>query len=156
MSGGRSMKQIKWMATALTFLIVSTVTLSACDSHEVVTEFATELSHYDGTYREELDDEDKPQYNRELWRRAELTIDGADPMILDDTANSGYYYAYSTGFTYYYSENMQDWYYGGSFVTLPSLLSGADMFWAPEVIYDEQEERYFSFFTMNPPAAIGR
>lgn len=77
--------------------------------------------------------------------RGELSIDGADPLVLDDTANTGYYYAYVTGFSYYYSENLEDWIPGGGFMSLPADLNGSSAHWAPEVIYDEAEEKYYAF-----------
>ena len=128
------------------------VSLAACGGEEPVREVAYELPYYDGNYTEELGDPFKPAFNGELWRRADISIDGADPMVLDDTARSGYFYAYVTGFTYYYSDDLTTWQNGGSFVSLPADLSGSGDTWAPEVIYDEDTDLYYAFFTLNPPA----
>lgn len=140
----------KWLALLVTGCLL--VPLAACGGTESVREVAYELPYYDGNYTEELDDPFKPAYNSELWRRADISIDGADPMVLDDTARSGYFYAYVTGFTYYYSDDLTTWQNGGSFVSLPADLSGSGDTWAPEVIYDEDTDLYYAFFTLNPPA----
>ena len=78
----------KWLALLVTGCLL--VPLAACGGTESVREVAYELPYYDGNYTEELDDPFKPAYNSELWRRADISIDGADPMVLDDTARSGY------------------------------------------------------------------
>ena len=146
------MKKLQAVTLLLTACLACTPLAACGDSAETVNKIAYELPYYDGTYRQELDDMDKPQYNKELWRRGELSIDGADPLVLDDTANTGYYYAYVTGFSYYYSENLEDWIPGGGFMSLPADLNGSSAHWAPEVIYDEAEEKYYAFFTITPPA----
>lgn len=129
------------------------IPFAACGSNtETVSKVAYELPYYDGNYKEELDDKDKPRFNNELWRRSDLSIDGADPLILDDTENTGYYYAYVTGFNYYYSSDLENWIPGGGFVSLPADLNGSDALWAPEVIYDGTEKQYYAFFSLNPPA----
>ena len=141
----------KWLALLVAGCMA--LPLAACGGEETVREVAYELPYYDGNYTEELDDPAKPAFNSELWRRADTTIDGgADPMVLDDTARSGYFYVYVTGFTYYYSKDLKTWQNGGSFVSLPADLSGSGDTWAPEVIYDEDTDLYYAFFTLNPPA----
>lgn len=146
------MKKIQAAALLIT-VCFACVPFAACgEKTETVNKIAYELSYYDGNYKKELDDKDKPQYNNELWRRSDLSIEGADPLVFDDTANSGYYYAYVTGFTYYYSSDLENWIPGGSFVSLPADLIGSDALWAPEVIYDSVEKQYYAFFSLNPPA----
>ena len=144
------MKKIKITAILMTALLAC-VPLAACGESdgEVITKNAYELPYYDGNYYQDLDDKDKPQFNKELWRRSDISLGGADPLILDDTARSGLYYAYVTGLTYYTSPNLEDWTYGGSFVNLPAELSGSQATWAPEVIYDGG--KYYSFFSLTPP-----
>ena len=96
------MKKIKITAILMTALLAC-VPLAACGESdgEIIKKNAYELPHYDGNYYQELDDKDKPQFNKELWRRSDISLGGADPLILDDTARSGLYYAYVTGLTYY-------------------------------------------------------
>ncbi len=119
------------------------------DPTETIRQNAYELSYYDGSYRDDLDDADKPKFNNELWRRSDISLGGADPLVLDDVAHSGYYYAYVTGFNYYYSADLEKWTYGGSFVSLPKEMEGAQAMWAPEVIRDG--DKYYAFFTLTPP-----
>lgn len=146
------MKKLQTAALLLAACLACAPLAGCGDDVETVNKIAFELPHYDGNYFQELDDMDKPQYNKELWRRGELAIDGADPLVLDDTANTGYYYAYVTGFTYYYSENLEDWTMGGGFMQMPAELAGFDAPWAPEVIYDGADHKYYAFFTIKPPA----
>lgn len=142
--------------TAITAILLtalfSCASFAACTQSdgEVIRKNAYALSYYDGNYYDELDDADKPQFNTELWRRNDLSINGADPMILDDTERSGYYYAYVTGMTYYYSSDLESWTYGGSFLELPSDMGGSSALWAPEVIYDDGQ--YYCFFSLTPAA----
>ncbi len=147
------MKRLKTTAALLATCAVC-VPLAACaetePQHETIRQTVYELPYYDGSYRQELDDADKPQFNNELWRRTDISLGGADPLILDDTAQSGYYYAYVTGLSYYYSSDLEKWTFGGSFISLPSDLAGAEAQWAPEVIYDSG--KYYAFFSLTPPA----
>ena len=85
------MKKIQTAAVFLTGCL-ALAPLAACGT-ETVNKIAYELPYYDGNYKEELDDLDKPKYNNELWRRGEIAVEGADPLVLDDTANTGSYYA---------------------------------------------------------------
>ncbi len=144
------MKKIKIAAVILSALPCISLLAACGEPTETIYQPATELSFYDGTYVEELDDPNKPYYNDELWRRASNSISGADPLVLDDTARSGYYYAYVTGLNYYYSDDLVTWSSGGSFVSLPSELSGANATWAPEVTYDAEAEKYYAFFSLTP------
>ena len=146
------MKRIRIIAICLSVFLVA-VLLSACSGEsETIYKTATELSYYDGSYVKELDDERNTFYNEELWRRGDNSISGADPLVLDDTARSGLYYAYVTGFTYYTSPDLIAWTSGGSFVDLSGELSSPTTKWAPEVIYDENTELYYAFFTITPQA----
>lgn len=129
------MKAIKIAAVGLSALMCVPLLAACGEDAETIYQAATELSYYDGTYYEELSDPNKPYYNKELWRRNGSDLGGADPLVLDDTARTGYYYAYVTGLTYSYSDDLVDWKSGGSFVELPDALAGAGSQWAPEVIY---------------------
>ena len=146
------MKITKFIAAGLSALMCFPLFAACGEKTETVYQAATELSYYDGTYYEELADPNKPYYNKELWRRNSSDLGGADPLVLDNTARDGYYYAYVTGLTYSRSKDLVTWESGGSFVSLPQDLNGSDALWAPEVIYDEEDELYYAFFTLNPPA----
>ena len=141
------MKKIKIAALAVVALM-SAGMLCACGS-ETVKKVAYELPYYDGTTRRDFDTQDKPYFNTELWRRNSSLKEGADVQILDDTARTGYYYAYSTGFNYFYSKDLENWHYGASFFS-PEGLAGCDRLWAPEVIYSEEDETYYAFLAVQP------
>ena len=144
------MKLTKIIAAGLSALMCFPLFAACGEQTETVYQAATELSYYDGTYYEELSDPNKPYYNKELWRRNGSDLGGADPLVLDDTARTGYYYAYVTGLTYSYSKDLVNWTSGGSFVELPAALSGSGALWAPEVIYDEDTGLYYAFFSLTP------
>ena len=146
------MKATKCIAVGLSALICLPLFAACGEKTETLYRAATELSYYDGTHYEELSDPNKPYYNGELWRRNSSDLGGADPLLLDNTARDGYYYAYVTGLTYSRSKDLVNWESGGGFVSLPEALNGSDALWAPEVIYDEDDALYYAFFTLNPPA----
>lgn len=144
------MKAVRFAAVGLSAMLCVPLLAACGEKTATVYEAATELSYYDGTYYEELSDPNKPYYNKELWRRNSSDLGGADPLLLDDTARTGYYYAYVTGLTYSYSKDLVNWTSGGSFVELPAALAGSDALWAPEVIYDGDTELYYAFFSLTP------
>ena len=141
------MKKMKLAATTVA-IVLSAAILCSC-GEKPLKQLAYELPHYDGTMRREIDAEDKPYYNDELWRRNNSIKDGADFQILDDTERTGYYYAYSTTFNYYYSKDLEQWNYGAGFVSLEGL-AGSDRQCAPEVIYSEEDETYYAFLAVTP------
>ena len=144
------MKAVRLAAVGLSALLCVPLLAACGEKTETIYQAATELSFYDGTYYEELSDPNKPYYNKELWRRNSSDLIGADPLVLDDTERTGYYYAYVTGLTYSYSDDLVNWRSGGSFMELPDALAGAQAQWAPEVIYDEDTALYYAFFSCTP------
>ncbi len=145
------MKGTKFIAAGLAALLCLPL-LAACEEPKnTIYQPATELSYYDGAHYEELEDPTKPYYNDELWRRNGSELSGADPLLLDNTARDGYYYAYVTGLTYSRSKDLVTWESGGSFVELPATLAESEALWAPEVIYDEDTQLYYAFFSLTPP-----
>ena len=141
------MKKIKIAVLAVVACLLA-VMLCSC-AGETVKKVAYELPYYDGTTRRDFDAEDKPYYNDELWRRNTSLWEGADFQVLDDTERTGYYYAYSTGYNYYYSTDLENWNFGASFISLEGL-SGAERLWAPEVLYNEDDETYYAFLAVRP------
>ena len=139
------MKKIKIAVLAVVACLLA-VMLCSC-AGETVKKVAYELPYYDGTTRRDFDAEDKPYYNDELWRRNTSLWEGADFQVLDDTERTGYYYAYSTGYNYYYSTDLENWNFGASFISLEGL-SGAERLWAPEVLYNEDDETYYAFLAV--------
>lgn len=141
------MKKIKIAVLAVVACLLA-VMLCSC-AGETVKKVAYELPYYDGTTRRDFDAEDKPYYNDELWRRNTSLWEGADFQVLDDTERTGYYYAYSTGYNYYYSTDLENWNFGASFISLEGL-SGAERLWAPEILYNEDDETYYAFLAVRP------
>ena len=113
-----------------------------------------ELPYYDGTDTDEVTG--LSEYNATLWRRNSDTIDkhGADPFVLDNSANDGYYYIYVTGFI-----NGLVGYRTKDFTTIECvgrILTGETNwsdYWAPEVISETDEQgntTYFLYYSAHP------
>ena len=108
-----------------------------------------ELPYYDGTTYEE--NEAKPHYNAELWRRNDPEgSSGSDPFILDNTSRDGMYYRYS-GFIASCSSDLSHWVYCGPVMGLPA--GGWKDAWAAEVVYDDSTELYYIYFSATFPNA---
>lgn len=131
------------IAVALTGCIAAAM-LAGCGAE---TKTVLELPHYNGTeYMSEL--HDVPAYNRELWRsnvNETREMELADPQIYDNTWDDGYYYVYATnGMTTSRTKDFIEWEFMGMIMETPS--GWADQ-WAPEVVYDEENEKYLYFFS---------
>ena len=108
------------------------------------------LSYYHGENKDESGDS---VYNEQLFYSNTLQQGYPDPFVLDDTARSGYYYLYGTSgsFSIMRSKDLAVWEDVGPTLVppvdgeIPRLLH-ADM-WAPEVIYDDETELYYLFFS---------
>ncbi len=136
-------KITKTVCIALTGCLAAAA-LAGCGSE---TKTVLELPHYDGTeYTSEL--HDVPEYNRELWRsnvNATRIMELADPQVFDNTSRDGYYYIYATNdMTTSRTKDFIEWEFMGTILETPS--GWADR-WAPEVIYDEETEKYLYFFS---------
>ncbi len=123
-----------------------------------------QLSNYQGILKE---GETKSDYDKELFYRNEKQSKIADPFVLDNTERDGYYYAYGTeGFLFCYrSKNLMDWepvgntladwhYASDGTVTVDTKLTNANL-WAPEVVYDEDANKYYMYFSATPTADKG-
>lgn len=138
-------KILKTLAIAAsTVMIVGS--LAGCGATETKTVY--ELSHYDGSNYQ--DGEERPDFNGDLWRRNDTDFwGGSDPFVLDNTARDGKYYRYM-GQSVAVSADLSNWIFSGGVMNLPS---GWRDFWAPEVIYDEDTELYYIFFSATFPDA---
>lgn len=131
------------LAVCMTALIGLTV-FAGCGSEEYA------LSYYHGENKDESGDS---VYNEQLFYSNTLQQGYPDPFVLDDTARSGYYYLYGTSgsFSIMRSKDLAVWEDVGPTLVppidgeIPRLLH-ADM-WAPEVIYDDETELYYLFFS---------
>lgn len=118
-----------------------------------------EIPSYQGQPR---DGQLKSDYNKELFYRNDKKTTGADPFVLDNTEVDGYYYLYVTegSLFCYRSDNLMDWEpVGNTLDNLDYAEKGGqteyrrvtyDEIWAPEVIYDADEQRYYMFFSATP------
>lgn len=145
------MNTIKKIVSVVAALSLSVCLFAGCSS-ETQTKTVYELPYYSGTNINEITGE--PEYNQNLWRRNTDLISGADPFILDNTAQDGYYYLYSTGstnaFSAYRTKNFTTW------ESVGQVLTGEDgwsAYWAPEVVAEENadgELTYYLFYSAMP------
>lgn len=141
-------KITKTVAVALTGAVVAAA-LAGCGAE---TKTVLELPYYSGTeYTSEL--HDVPEYNRALWRsnvNATREVELADPQIYDNTWDDGYYYLYATNnLTTSRTKDFIEWEFMGTILETPA---GWTDRWAPEVIYDEETEKYLYFFSATAQA----
>ena len=120
-----------------------------------------EVANYQGELAKGQDTSD---YNKELFYRNDKKTSGADPFVLDNTEVDGYYYMYVTsGMNFCYrSANLMDWepvgnalgnweYDDEGKIAEELKVSWKDV-WASEVVYDEETENYYMFFSATPQA----
>lgn len=97
-------------------------------------------------------------HDTDLFYANNKYTEGTDPFVLDNTAVDGYYYMYSTqGACYCYrSKDMMNWEYVGDALNYNSKTGISGMLlediWAPEVVYDAEEDLYYMFFSATPTA----
>lgn len=145
------MKKLKKVISVAAAFFFGACMFVGC-SGETQTKTVYELPYYSGTNINEITGE--PEYNQNLWRRNTDLISGADPFVLDNTAQDGYYYLYSTGstnaFSAYRTKNFTTW------ESVGQVLTGEDgwsAYWAPEVVAEENvdgELTYYLFYSAMP------
>ena len=145
------MNTIKKIVSVVAAFLFGACMFVGC-SGETQTKTVYELPYYSGTNINEITGE--PEYNQNLWRRNTDLISGADPFVLDNTAQDGYYYLYSTGatnaFSAYRTKNFTTW------ESVGQVLTGEDgwsAYWAPEVVAEENadgELTYYLFYSAMP------
>ena len=145
------MKKLKKVISVAAAFFFGACMFVGC-SGETQTKTVYELPYYSGTNVNEITGE--PEYNQNLWRRNTDLISGADPFVLDNTAQDGYYYLYSTGstnaFSAYRTKNFTTW------ESVGQVLTGEDgwsAYWAPEVVAEENadgELTYYLFYSAMP------
>lgn len=151
------MKKFKTLiASGLAVAMLSAVGLTSCAA---VDEYA--LSAYKG---ENKDAKGNMVYNTELFYSNSVQQGYPDPQVLDDTANTGYYYLFGTSgnFAAMRSKNLAEWENVGP--TFPRAAQGNEVEkvtwtnnWAPECIYDADADDgeggkglYYLFFSATP------
>ncbi len=140
----------KWMI----LLLITSMLLAGCTS---------ETQYEVATYQGELaEGQTKSDYNKELFYRNDKKTEGPDPTILDNTERDGYYYVYGTkeSFYCYRSKDLMEWEcvgqaldnldYEDENVISEVRRATYDKLWAPEVLYDDETELYYMFFSAMP------
>ena len=113
-----------------------------------------ELPNYHG---DSYDEDGKVQFSTDLFYRNDRKADGADPFVLDNTTRDGYYYLYVTEsyLRCYRSVDLVTWDPIGNTLATEiyedeqAELTDGDI-WAPEVIYDEETQLYYMYFSATP------
>lgn len=108
-------------------------------------------------------------YNTSFFYRNDNTLANPDPQVIyiSDSYSTeyGYYYLYGTnasnsGFQTYRSKDLQNWecmtnVMGYQAFTAPSNNVLKSNFWAPEVIYDEETQQYYMFYSGTKESELG-
>lgn len=104
----------------------------------------------------------KAEYNKELFYRNDHKIDvAADPFVFDNTARDGYYYLFGTHGDIFCSRStdLMNWEPVGNALDIQDYVNGQPSevrrtvwkdVWAPEVVYDADDGRYYMFFSATP------
>ena len=142
----------KKLITVILLASVSTLLLSGCQKQY-------EVANYQGEIAE---GETKSDYNKEIFYRNDKQTGIADPFILDNTKVDGYYYMYGTegSLFCYRSVDLMDWepvgnaldnyFFNEDGSRSDDLKSTWQDIWAPEVVYDEDTQEYYMFFSATP------
>lgn len=148
------------------FLALSLIMLFACTACDTRSDSnvyeMTKSSYYDGTGH--TDSAREQDYNKNLfYRNDRQEFEIADPYVLyvdqEDSPEYGYYYLYSTTgalfFLTYRSKDLVNWELMGKCYDPSSSEDDAKKatktaLYAPEVIYDEDMDKYIMFFSATP------
>ena len=134
----------------LALLLCSGVLLAGCTEGGGGGAGSGSIDFYSG---DELDVNGDMRINEELFFRNGLKGVSADPHVFDNTERDGYCYIVSTdGPAYMYrSKNMMDIEPVGPAVWSKTeddkAVVNVTPFWAPEIVYDEDTELYYLFFS---------
>lgn len=144
---------MKKLLTGLLLVALTMVMFSGCQEKQYA------IANYQGQIPE---GETKSDYNKELFYRNDKQTGIADPFVLDNTKVDGYYYMYGTegSLFCYRSQDLMDWepvgnaldnYFFNEDGSRPEDLKASwQDIWAPEVVYDADEELYYMFFSATP------
>ena len=122
--------------------------LSGCSSQATGTELGVvELSYYDETGEEGI--------NTDLFYRNDLLTTGADPGVIYITegAYEGYFFLYnsdqlsSRGIMCMKSKDLDTWEFVSNCFVPEDASWGTENIWAPEVSYDEENGKYYMFYS---------
>ena len=150
------MKKTRNIALLLTAsLLLSCMLLTGCALFQV----QYEIPNYQGLLK---DGQTKSDFNQELFYRNDHKIDDSpDPFVFDNTARDGYYYLYATKGDLFCSrsKDLMNWEPVGNALDIQDFENNQPTeerravwkdIWAPEVVYDEDDGRYYMFFSATP------
>lgn len=155
------MKKIVKSGVSLLLLPAMLCGLAAgCKNEKSASQTQYEVPSYQGQL---ADGQVKSDYNKALFYRNDHKIQEApDPFVLDNTAVDGWYYLYGTlgSVITYRSQDLMEWepvgnaldnldYAGPGQLTEERRATWKEI-WAPEVVYDRDEGRYYMFFSATP------
>lgn len=149
------MKKTRIIALLLTAsLLLSCILLAGCAS-----QVQYEIPNYQGLLQA---GQSKAEYNQELFYRNDHKIDdAADPFVFDNTVRDGYYYLYGTHGDIFCSrsKDLMNWEPVGNALDIQDFVNNQPSevrralwkdIWAPEVVYDPDDGRYYMFFSATP------
>ena len=150
------MKKIQTIALLLaTIMLLSCILLTGCAFLQV----QYEIPNYQGLLQ---DGQGKAEFNQELFYRNDHKIDDSpDPFVLDNTERDGYYYLYATKGDLFCSrsKDLMNWEPVGNALDIQDFVNNQPTevrravwkdIWAPEVVYDPDDGRYYMFFSATP------
>ena len=134
--------------------------VAGCKNEKSASQTQYEVPSYQGQL---ADGQVKSDYNKALFYRNDHKIlEAPDPFVLDNTAVDGWYYLYGTlgSVITYRSQDLMEWepvgnaldnldYAGPGQLTEERRATWKEI-WAPEVVYDRDEGRYYMFFSATP------
>lgn len=139
------MKKLKFKALALAGLLSFGFIATSCDSNEPDLSQATTLSWSDGI-------NENGRYDNSLYYRNdfESLISAADPFILYDEADGGWFYLYYTETSGgvlegYRSRNFANWEHLGVIYRRNSSYWAEGRFWAPKVVKNPADGKYYMY-----------
>lgn len=149
------MKKIRMVVLLLTtILLLSCMLITGC-----ISQVQYEVPNYQGLPE---DGQSKAEFNQELFYRNDHKIDDSpDPFVLDNTARDGYYYLYGTKGDLFCSrsKDLMNWESVGNALDIQDYVNGQPSeirrtiwkdIWAPEVVYDPDDGKYYMFFSATP------
>ena len=149
------MKKTRIVALLLTMVLLSScMLLTGC-----MPQMQYEIPNYQGLLEE---GQSKSDFNQELFYRNDHKIDDSpDPFVFDNTERDGYYYLYATKGDLFCSrsKDLMNWEPVGNTLDIQDFVNNQPTevrravwkdIWAPEVVYDPDDGRYYMFFSATP------
>jgi GH43 family beta-xylosidase len=149
------MKKTRAIALLLIMvMLLPCILLTGCKS-----QVQYEIPSYQGLPE---DGQSKAEFNQELFYRNDHKIDdAADPFVFDNTDRDGYYYLFGTHGDIFCSRStdLVNWEPVGNALDIQDYVNNQPSevrrtvwkdIWAPEVVYDPDDGKYYMFFSATP------